>query len=84
MSDTNLVPLHRGKTLNKIKRLKQYKKEYTDIRGIKQKYLNSLQRYNTYHTINIECHRIQQEVRTLDSQLSDMDGKLLMLKKELE
>jgi hypothetical protein len=79
----NIVDISRGNVIRKIKRLENYKQEYIAIKGIKQRYLNSLQSYATYHTISIECHRIQQELKTLESQLADMDVKLNLLKKEL-
>lgn len=79
----NILDFATGSVIRKIKRLETYKKEYTAIKGIKQRYLKSLQSYDTYHTISIECNRIQQELRILDSQLADMDVKLNLLKKEL-
>lgn len=79
----NVTLIERGKTLRKIKGLQRSKKEYTAIRNIKQEYLNSLQHYVNYASINIECHRVQQELKTLDSQLSDMEVKLISLMKEL-
>lgn len=79
----NVFDISIATTCRKIKRLQQYKNEYTAIKGIKERYLNSLQNYATYYTISIECHRIQQELKTLDFQLADMDVKLNLLKKEL-
>lgn len=82
-TEMNVVDLNRGKSLRKIKKLHEYIKEYTEIKHIKQTYLNSLQKYANYHTIKIECHGLQQQIKTLDSQLADMDQKLVLLKKEL-
>lgn len=80
----NIVELSRGGTLRKIKQLNEYLKDYGEIKNIKQKYLNNLQRHANYHTIKLECHNLQEQIRTLDIQLADMDVKLNMLKKELE
>lgn len=82
--DNNITHISRGKTIRKVKALEQYQKDYTIIKNIKQTYLNSLQHHVKYGTINIECHRIQQEVKILENQLADMESKLLLLKKELE
>lgn len=79
----NVTDISRGKTLRKIKSLESYIKDYNVIKNIKQTYLNSLQQHTKYSNINIECHRINEEIIFLNAQLSNMDGKLLLLRKEL-
>ena len=78
-----LFLIERGKTLRKIKALQKYQADYTVIKNIKQQCLNRLQQYVNYSNINIECHRLDQEIKTITSQLESMDVKLNLLMKEL-
>ena len=78
-----VLDFNNGRTLRKIKSLERYIKDYTSIRNAKKQCLNTLQQHVTYPTINLECHRLHQEIVTLTSQLADMESKLNLLKKEL-
>lgn len=82
---TELEPVRKIKKIKRqIKSIEQSIKEYTELRNLKQNYLNTLQKYKFIITINKECHQIHSDIIEFEATLGMMLGHLERLKKELK
>lgn len=70
--------------LRKIKGLERSLNDYTNILKIRIDFINKLQSYQNYLTINRELIGIQKDILELEKNIGQLKDKLVLLRKEAE